>query len=173
LIDIVKDQLYGSDYVKDEDPTTFVSEKTSRGPLGETWIEDSCKSSEAIMCAYKLCTVEFKYWGMQTKIERFIHDTALRRVMLRAHRQAWAWQDEWFGLTMADIRELEDQTQAILAKKMAIEADDTGSASEATKLPSPTKEPHSESNSNAVEDRKPGNDTALSSPSSESMKSCD
>lgn len=77
LIDIVKDQLYGSDYVKDEDPTTFVSEKTSRGPLGETWIEDSCKSSEAIMCAYKLCTVEFKYWGMQTKIERFIHDTGL------------------------------------------------------------------------------------------------
>lgn len=66
---------------------------------------------------------------------------------------------------MADIRELEDQTQAILAKKMAIEADDTGSASEATKLPSSTKEPHSESNSNAVEDRKPGNDTALSSPS--------
>ncbi len=26
------------------------------------------------MCAYKLCKVEFRYWGMQTKIERFIHD---------------------------------------------------------------------------------------------------
>jgi len=26
------------------------------------------------MCAYKLCRVEFKYWGMQAKIERFIHD---------------------------------------------------------------------------------------------------
>ena len=26
------------------------------------------------MCAYKLCKVEFKYWGMQSKIERFIHD---------------------------------------------------------------------------------------------------
>ena len=29
---------------------------------------------KAIMCAYKLCKVEFRYWGMQSKIERFIHD---------------------------------------------------------------------------------------------------
>lgn len=26
------------------------------------------------MCAYKLCKVEFRYWGMQSKIEKFIHD---------------------------------------------------------------------------------------------------
>jgi len=39
-------------------------------------------------------------------------------MMLRAHRQAWAWQDEWFGLTIEDIRELERQTQLALAKKM-------------------------------------------------------
>lgn len=39
--------------------------------------------------------------------------------MVRAHRQAWTWQDEWFNLTMDDIRELERQTQEALAKKMA------------------------------------------------------
>jgi hypothetical protein len=38
--------------------------------------------------------------------------------MLRAHRQAWAWQDEWFGLTMDQIRELEKETQQLLALKM-------------------------------------------------------
>lgn len=38
--------------------------------------------------------------------------------MVRAHRQAWTWQDEWFGLTMEDIRELERQTQVALAQKM-------------------------------------------------------
>lgn len=38
--------------------------------------------------------------------------------MVRAHRQAWTWQDEWFNLTMEDIRELERQTQEALAKKM-------------------------------------------------------
>lgn len=39
--------------------------------------------------------------------------------MLRAHRQAWAWQDEWLGLNMDDIRALEKETQELLAKKMA------------------------------------------------------
>lgn len=38
--------------------------------------------------------------------------------MVRAHRQAWAWQDEWFGLTMEDIRGLEAETQQELAQKM-------------------------------------------------------
>lgn len=43
----------------------------------------------------------------------------LRKVMVRAHRQAWCWQDEWYGLTMEDIRQLELETQLALAKKMA------------------------------------------------------
>ncbi|NXX99901.1 PITM1 protein, partial [Centropus bengalensis] len=43
----------------------------------------------------------------------------LRKVMLRAHRQAWCWQDEWTDLTMEDIRQLEDETARMLAQKMA------------------------------------------------------
>lgn len=39
--------------------------------------------------------------------------------MLRAHRQAWCWQDEYYGLTLEDIRHLERETQAALAEKMA------------------------------------------------------
>ena len=78
----------------------------------------------AIMCAYKLCKVEFRYWGMQAKIERFIHDMALRNTMLRAHRQAWVWQDEWFGLTIEDIREIERKTAEELKRKMRGEEDD-------------------------------------------------
>ncbi|XP_022246959.1 protein retinal degeneration B-like isoform X2 [Limulus polyphemus] len=74
------------------------------------------------MCAYKLCRVEFKYWGMQSKIEKFIHDVALRKTMLRAHKQAWVWQDEWVGLTMEDIRQMERETQEILAKTMSGES---------------------------------------------------
>lgn len=38
--------------------------------------------------------------------------------MVRAHRQAWCWQDEWYGLTIEDIRQLELETQLALAKKM-------------------------------------------------------
>ncbi|XP_055586787.1 protein retinal degeneration B isoform X2 [Uranotaenia lowii] len=132
-IDIVKDQLTGADYTQAEDPTMYVSEKTNRGPLGEDWLAEYWEEVKgksqptarnmSLMCAYKLCRVEFRYWGMQTKLEKFIHDVALRKTMVRAHRQAWAWQDEWFGLTMDDIREIERQTQLALQKKMGIEGE--------------------------------------------------
>ncbi|CAH1718054.1 unnamed protein product [Chironomus riparius] len=128
VIDIVKDQLTGADYVREEDPTLYVSEKTGRGPLWESWVEDywtevkgkkqPTEKNMALMCAYKLCKVEFRYWGMQTKLEKFIHDTALRKTMVRAHRQAWGWLDEWYGLSMDDVREIERQTQVALQKKM-------------------------------------------------------
>lgn len=42
----------------------------------------------------------------------------LRKTMLRAHRQAWCWQDEYHGLTMEDIRRLEHETQLALKEKM-------------------------------------------------------
>lgn len=83
-MDIVTDPVTGNDYHPEEDPCLFVSEKTSRGPLGENWRDEYSESVKrngggvaggvALMCAYKLCRVEFRYWGMQGKIERFIHD---------------------------------------------------------------------------------------------------
>lgn len=42
--------------------------------------------------------------------------------MVRAHRQAWCWQDEWIGLNMDDIRRLERETQAALEKKFGNES---------------------------------------------------
>lgn len=85
VIDVVRDQLFGADYVREEDPRLFVSPKTGRGPLDEDWIQGFLDhrlqgtpppppGDGTIMCAYKLCRVEFRYWGMQSKIEKFIHD---------------------------------------------------------------------------------------------------
>ncbi|KAK6315548.1 hypothetical protein J4Q44_G00130720 [Coregonus suidteri] len=120
-IDIVKDYIAPHEYLVEEDPKLYVSEKTQRGPLTDDWIEliNQNPTQNTVMCAYKLCKVEFRYWGMQSKIERFIHDVGLRKVMVRAHRQAWCWQDEWYGLTIEDIRQLELETQLALARKMA------------------------------------------------------
>ncbi|TNM92134.1 hypothetical protein fugu_019146 [Takifugu bimaculatus] len=119
-IDIVKDYIPPHEYLAEEDPKLYQSVKTRRGPLSDDWIEEINRdpAQAAVMCAYKLCKVEFRYWGMQSKIERFIHDVGLRKVMVRAHRQAWCWQDEWYGLTIEDIRQLELETQLALAKKM-------------------------------------------------------
>ncbi|XP_047238214.1 membrane-associated phosphatidylinositol transfer protein 2-like isoform X2 [Girardinichthys multiradiatus] len=120
-IDIVTDPIPPHEYKAEEDPRLYKSVKTQRGPLRDDWIEEynNNPGKTPIMCAYKLCKVEFRYWGMQSKIERFIHDVGLRKVMVRAHRQAWCWQDEWYGLTIEDIRQLELETQLALARKMA------------------------------------------------------
>ncbi|KAM4706861.1 membrane-associated phosphatidylinositol transfer protein 2 isoform 2-T2 [Discoglossus pictus] len=120
-IDIVKDPIPPHEYKAEEDPKLYKSLKTKRGPLSDDWIEEQRNNlgRYPIMCAYKLCKVEFRYWGMQTKIEKFIHDVGLRKVMVRAHRQAWCWQDEWYGLTIEDIRQLEKEAQLMLAQKMA------------------------------------------------------
>lgn len=53
LIDVVKDQLYGADYVEEEDPRKYVSQKTNRGPLGDNWIaeySEICKVRGCISC---------------------------------------------------------------------------------------------------------------------------
>lgn len=129
FIDIVKDPVPPNEYKTEEDPKLFHSTKTQRGPLSENWIEEHRQQAFPIMCAYKLCKVEFRYWGMQSKIERFIHDTGLRKVMVRAHRQAWCWQDEWYGLNMDNIRELEKEAQLMLSRKMAqFNEEDKGAA---------------------------------------------
>ncbi|NXH61505.1 PITM1 protein, partial [Rhabdornis inornatus] len=117
-IDIVRDPISPGEYKPEEDPKLYHSSKTGRGPLGDDWLE-AAAAGGPLMCAYKLCKVEFRYWGMQSKIEQFIHDVGLRKVMLRAHRQAWCWQDEWTDLTMEDIRQLEEETARMLAQKMA------------------------------------------------------
>ena len=51
-----------------------------RGPLAPDWFEQLKKTArkDSIMCAYKLCRVEFRYWGMQSKCERFIHEIGKR-----------------------------------------------------------------------------------------------
>ena len=80
LLDFVKDPLPANDYKKEEDPRLYVSEETGRGPLTADWLKQRTvqgASGGPVMCAYKICYVEFKYWGMQTKIEKFIHDTGL------------------------------------------------------------------------------------------------
>ncbi|XP_033108992.1 protein retinal degeneration B-like [Anneissia japonica] len=130
LIDVAKDPVSSSDYKKQEDPNVFQSSKTGRGPLPENWLAIAGQKQGAdhglpeVMCAYKLCKVEFRYWGMQNRIEKFIHDIGLRKVMLHAHRQAWCWQDEYHGLTIEDIRELEEKAAQELAEKMAAALED-------------------------------------------------
>ncbi|KAG7233495.1 hypothetical protein INR49_006954 [Caranx melampygus] len=68
------------------------------------------KSGCPYMCAYKLVTVKFRWWGLQTKVENFIHRQE-KRIFTNFHRQLFCWIDKWVGLTMEDIRRMEEETQ--------------------------------------------------------------
>lgn len=106
-IDIANDPIASADYKEDEDPTKFKSQKTGRGPLvGKEWKNNV----QPVMTCYKLVTCEFRWFGLQTRVEGFIQK-AERRLFTNFHRQVFCWIDRWHGLTMEDIRALEDNTK--------------------------------------------------------------
>ncbi|KAM6459122.1 LOW QUALITY PROTEIN: phosphatidylinositol transfer protein alpha isoform [Liasis olivaceus] len=111
-IDIAdRSHVLSRDYKPEEDPAKFKSVKTGRGPLGPNWKKELGKQSECpYMCAYKLVTVKFKWWGLQNKIENFIQKQE-RRLFTNFHRQLFCWLDRWVDLTMEDIRRMEDETK--------------------------------------------------------------
>eukprot|EP00088_Acartia_fossae_P001357 TRINITY_DN10521_c0_g1_i1.p1 TRINITY_DN10521_c0_g1~~TRINITY_DN10521_c0_g1_i1.p1 ORF type:complete len:272 (-),score=31.76 TRINITY_DN10521_c0_g1_i1:174-989(-) len=113
-MDIANDTVLAGDYKTDEDPTKYKSEKTGRGPLTGNWKE----SVSPVMTAYKLVTIQFKWWGLQDRVENFIHSTE-RRLFLNFHRQVFCWTDKWHGMSMEDIRELEEKTKRELDEERA------------------------------------------------------
>lgn len=107
-IDIANDPVISSDYKANEDPAKFKS-KGGRGPLGKGWQT----TVEPVMTAYKLVTIEFKWMGLQNKVEKYAMDTE-RRLFNNFHRQLFCSIDRWIEMTMVDIREMEAKTQAKL-----------------------------------------------------------
>nr|XP_045230466.1 cytoplasmic phosphatidylinositol transfer protein 1 isoform X2 [Macaca fascicularis] len=115
FIDIACDEIPERYYKESEDPKHFKSEKTGRGQLREGWRENH----QPIMCSYKLVTVKFEVWGLQTRVEQFVHKV-VRDILLIGHRQAFAWVDEWYDMTMDEVREFERATQEATNKKIGI-----------------------------------------------------
>lgn len=113
FIDIAADKLEKKDYKPEEDPSLVRSEKANRGPLTEGW-----KEKKPIMTCYKLVTVEFKMFGMQSMVEKFLQGFE-RNLFLKFHRQVYCWLDEWFGMSMDDVRKYEAQVKQDLDKKLS------------------------------------------------------
>ncbi|XP_017775488.1 PREDICTED: phosphatidylinositol transfer protein beta isoform [Nicrophorus vespilloides] len=106
-IDIANDPVSANDFKADEEPSKFKSTKTGRGPLvGKDWKN----KVDPVMTCYKLVTCEFKWFGLQSRIENFIQKQE-KRLFTNFHRQVFCWMDRWHGLTMEDIRAIEDKTK--------------------------------------------------------------
>jgi len=104
-IDIANDKVEKNSYKKEEDPKLFKS-KTGVGPLGEDWI----KTQDPVMCCYKLVTIEFKWWGLQSKVESYTQKLE-QRIFLNFHRQVFCSMDKWVDMNMDDIRKMEEETK--------------------------------------------------------------
>ncbi|KFD49582.1 hypothetical protein M513_09525 [Trichuris suis] len=105
-------------FIKDKpeyDPRIYKSVKTGRGPLCNEWF-NTCVP---YICCYKLVTVQFKWWGFQSRAERFIQQqySSLFRLF---HRQLFCTIDKWCDMTIEDIRAMELQAKTDLNEKRYI-----------------------------------------------------
>lgn len=115
-IDFVNDQVSSTDYKKEFDPTLFVSKTSDCGPLGPDWIEKlkaKVKDSDqpvAYSCVYKLVSCRFEWFGLQQTIENRIQKEE-RRLFINFYRHLFCWMDDWKGLTLDDVRKLEEKSK--------------------------------------------------------------
>ncbi|XP_068633220.1 cytoplasmic phosphatidylinositol transfer protein 1 [Battus philenor] len=105
-VDIAYDEIKPHHYKEVEDPKFYKSEKSGRGPLVEGWRDTHLP----IMCCYKCVNVKFEVWGLQTRVEDYVQ-AAIREILLLGHRQAFTWMDEWYDMTIDDVRNYEKEMQ--------------------------------------------------------------
>ncbi|KAK9154131.1 hypothetical protein Sjap_001611 [Stephania japonica] len=95
------------------DLSEFQSQRTSRGPLSPGW-QNSCNP---VMTAYKLVTVDAPYWGFGYRLEQALL-AAEKALFAESHRNCFSWIDEWFGMKVEKLRELEKQSDSSLNRKL-------------------------------------------------------
>lgn len=135
FVDIANEEVDPRYYKKEEDPKLFVSKVDGRGKLGKDWQ----KTHKPRMCIYKAAWVEFRVWGVQTKAEQWLQKSMVRDVILLGHKQAFCWMDEWYNLTIEDIRKYEEETKIYLDKIMKgeIEGNSEEKSAEQNQNPEP------------------------------------
>lgn len=73
VIDIANDPIESKEYTIETDPKLFSSKNDpDRGPLTANWIQDAKEKKKPFMCCYKLITIKFKVFGLESKMENFI-----------------------------------------------------------------------------------------------------
>jgi len=102
-----KEFLKKVDVKPETSPHLFVSANTGRGRLDVNSWREEC---EPVMCAYKVVTVHFKWFGLQTVVEKFAHNF-YPRLFSKFHREVFCWIDQWYGLSIDNIRQLEREAQ--------------------------------------------------------------
>ncbi|XP_014164208.1 cytoplasmic phosphatidylinositol transfer protein 1-like [Geospiza fortis] len=114
FLDIAFDEIPERYYRSLEDPRFFSSAKTGRGPLREGWRQHT----KPIMCSYKLVSVKFEVWGLQTRVEQFVHKVrgghALQVTATCGHGDG----SPGFDMSLEEVRAFETQMQVATNQKL-------------------------------------------------------
>ncbi|KAI4454934.1 phosphatidylinositol transfer protein [Holotrichia oblita] len=82
--------------------------------MGETRKRIVPRNPRYMKHGFRLCIETLHVDGPPTtennRVEAFIQKSE-RRLFTSFHRQVFCWMDRWYGLTMADIRAIEDKTK--------------------------------------------------------------
>lgn len=109
----ISDPVPANEYKEDEDPCLFKSLKTGRGPLVGDWIS----TVQPMICCYKLVTVEFKVFGLQTRSENYLK-SMYKQLFTTFHREIFCWLDKWYGLSLVNVRKIELDLAQLLVKQI-------------------------------------------------------
>lgn len=113
FVDILNDKLDPKDYKISDDPARFRPTAVDRQPIqGQKW-KESC---EPFMCCYKLLYVQCSLFAFGGLIESFIAKQ-YPRLFIIIQRQIYCSLDQWYGLTVENIREMENDAAEDLNRK--------------------------------------------------------
>ncbi|CAG8545533.1 13019_t:CDS:2 [Acaulospora colombiana] len=105
IIDIANDPIDSKDYDENQDPTLYHSKNTGRGPLKDDWIVTTIIYDVILKNIYNNLS------GSDFKVKSKHLSKTMQSLFTKFHRQLFCWTDGWYGLTMNDIRSLEDKTK--------------------------------------------------------------
>lgn len=92
-----------------EDPTLFKSQKTGRGPLDKDHWKENTNLYPTVTC-YKLVDIKFRWSGLEKRVESML-EKFYTRLFIDFNRRLFTTIDEWYGMTLSDIRALEEKAK--------------------------------------------------------------
>ena len=109
----IADNSSGEKVPDNESGMEYHSEKRNFGPLKPGFYKETPKH----MCCYKLVGAHFRYFGLQTIVENIIRNQQMA-LFKKTMRQLVCSTDEWDGLTLEDIRRMEEENKKKLDDKI-------------------------------------------------------
>ncbi|GFR67036.1 phosphatidylinositol transfer protein alpha isoform [Elysia marginata] len=109
-LDIANDEIAHMDYKREWDPCLVGSTKAGRSPLPKDGTGEWMNTVQPVVTCYKVVRVWFKWFGLQDKMQRSILKEC-ERYFRNYYRQLVCWTDDFYGLTIEDIRKIEEDTE--------------------------------------------------------------